>query len=351
MLSILIDTFNHEGFIGTAIESVLEQSWLREGNPHEIVVVDDGSTDGTPAVLASYGDRIRVVTKVNGGQASAFAEGLRHCSGAIVAFLDGDDWWHPEKLAAVMAEFAAHPECVAVGHGITVVDELSGVREDQGPTSTVVLNFAHADAIAPFHSHMAFLGTSRLAARREALDRLDPPPLALTYEADEHFFTLLPALGDVRILPRCLTCYRLHGANLYQASNALSGRAMDDSKLRKRATIFRCLADSLPAQLQALGVAPDRAAAIVEPLELQASRLELQAGNGGRWRTYAVERRMQAWLAGRDEAGGTLVGVATLAAALLLPPPSFYALRNRYAGYRARRQSVSSAQGKDKGAG
>ena len=351
MLSILIDTFNHEGFIGTAIDSVLAQSWLRDGNPHEIVVVDDGSTDGTPAVLAGYGDRIRIVTKANGGQASAFTEGLEHCSGAIVAFLDGDDWWHPDKLAAVMDEFAAYPECVAVGHGITVVDELTGAREDQGPASTVVLNFADAGAVTPFHSHMAFLGTSRLAARREALDRVGTPPLALTYEADEHFFTLLPALGDVRILPRCLTYYRLHGANLYQASNALSGKATDDTKLRKRATIFRCLADTLPTQLQAQGIPTDRAAAIVEPLELQASRLELQTGRGGRWRTYLVERQMQAWLAARDEAGSPLVGVATLAAALLLPPPSFYALRNRYAGYRARRHSVPPAQGKDKGAG
>jgi glycosyltransferase involved in cell wall biosynthesis len=337
MLSVLIDTYNHEGFIRTAVESVLAQSWFAGRSDYEVVVVDDGSTDATPAVLAEFGDALRVVRKANGGQASAFTEGLKHVTGEIVLFLDGDDWWHEDKVARVMAVFEAHPECIAVGHGIVISDDLTGREEREHPPERLILSLAGDEGVRPFHENMAFLGTSRLAARREALDRVGHPPDALTYEADEYFFTLLPAVGEVHVLPDCLTWYRLHGGNLYQASNALAGKALGDGKLRKRAAIFRCLADVLPKRLVELGIPPARAAAVNEPLDIAATRLELQTGGGSRAATIGIERRSQAWLAGRGIGTRPLVRVGVFAAAALLPPASFYALRSRYAGSRARR--------------
>lgn len=344
MISVLIDTYNHEKFIQNAIESVLAQSWFADNRGFEIVVVDDGSTDRTPELLAEYGDTIRVVRKPNGGQASAFATGLEHCAGEIIVFLDGDDWWHVDKVARVMAEFAANPDCVAVGHGIIVADDLSGSHERQHPPERIILNLGSDADVRPFHSNMAFMGTSRLAARREALDRVGRPPDALTYEADEYFFTLLPAIGDVHILPDCLTYYRLHATNLYQASNALAGVAAGKIKLRKRAEIFRCLAEVLPHELVRHSIPATRAAAIIEPLDIAATRLELEVDGGSRAATLAVERRQHAWLKSRGIRARALARAGVFWAALLLPPPSFYALRTRYAGLRARRVSKTSDQ-------
>ena len=95
-ISVLIDTYNHERYIEQAIVSVLEQDFPRE--EMEIVVVDDGSTDSTPSIIEKFLPSVRYIRKKNGGQASAFNAACRSCSGSIVAFLDGDDWWAKEKL-------------------------------------------------------------------------------------------------------------------------------------------------------------------------------------------------------------------------------------------------------------
>src|SRR6202162_5793139 len=102
LVSVLIDTYNHERFIEHAIASVFEQDMPMADV--EIVVVDDGSTDGTPEIVRRYEPRIRLLRKTNGGEASAFNAGISECRGEIIAFLDGDDWWAPGKLRRVLEE-------------------------------------------------------------------------------------------------------------------------------------------------------------------------------------------------------------------------------------------------------
>src|SRR5882724_5067565 len=99
LVSVLIDTYNHERFIEEAIQSVLSQDF--PAAEREILVVDDGSTDCTPQILAKYASQIRILRKPNGGQASAFNLGIPECQGELIAFLDGDDWWAPNKLSTV----------------------------------------------------------------------------------------------------------------------------------------------------------------------------------------------------------------------------------------------------------
>jgi glycosyltransferase involved in cell wall biosynthesis len=106
LVSVVIPAYNAGWCVGRAIDSVLAQTYLA----HEIVVVDDGSLDDTAAVLARYGEAIRVVRKDNGGLSSARNAGIRSSRGEYVALLDADDWWLPEKLAAQVALMESRPE-------------------------------------------------------------------------------------------------------------------------------------------------------------------------------------------------------------------------------------------------
>jgi glycosyltransferase involved in cell wall biosynthesis len=101
-VSLLIDTYNHEKFIEQAIVSALEQDF--PAADREIIVVDDGSSDRTPAVVRKFELHVRLLRKKNGGQASAFNAGIPECKGEIVSFIDGDDWWASHKLQLAVGE-------------------------------------------------------------------------------------------------------------------------------------------------------------------------------------------------------------------------------------------------------
>lgn len=94
-ISVIIPVYNREGYIRRAIDSVLNQSRAAD----EMIVVDDGSTDATPSILADYGDVIQVVRQENMGVSAARNRGIRASSGNWIALLDSDDEWLPDKLA------------------------------------------------------------------------------------------------------------------------------------------------------------------------------------------------------------------------------------------------------------
>lgn len=105
-VSVVIPACNAAWCVGKAVDSVLEQDYI----DRELIVVDDGSTDDTAAVLAGYGDRIRVVRKPNGGLASARNAGILAARGSLVAFLDADDWWLPGKLGRQVELMDSRPD-------------------------------------------------------------------------------------------------------------------------------------------------------------------------------------------------------------------------------------------------
>jgi len=105
-VSVVIPAYNAAWCVGKAIESVLAQ----EFKDHEIIVVNDGSTDDTPTVLGRFGDTIRVVDQPNGGMSNARNAGIRQSRGEFIAFLDSDDWWQPSKLGRQVELMRARPE-------------------------------------------------------------------------------------------------------------------------------------------------------------------------------------------------------------------------------------------------
>ena len=95
LISVIVPAFNAESTIREAVESVLAQSY----RPLEILVVDDGSTDGTFACSENIHPDVRVIQQVNAGPSAARNHGIREAKGSWIAFLDSDDIWLPEKLA------------------------------------------------------------------------------------------------------------------------------------------------------------------------------------------------------------------------------------------------------------
>jgi glycosyltransferase involved in cell wall biosynthesis len=105
-VSVVIPLYQTEAYIGEALASVLAQTFT----DFEVIVIDDGSRDGGPETARACGDgRVRVITQENRGLAGARNSGIRHAGGELVALLDADDLWHPEKLARHVAHLDAEP--------------------------------------------------------------------------------------------------------------------------------------------------------------------------------------------------------------------------------------------------
>ncbi len=322
-VSVLIDTYNHERFIEQAIISVLDQDF--PASQREIILVDDGSTDRTPEIARKFEPQIRLICKKNGGQASAFNAGIPECRGEIIAFLDGDDWWEPGKLAAVVAEFEAAPEAGAIGHGIFEVDENGDKRNVIAPDRKYDCRLRDAEEGHEFLSLRAFLGTSRLAVRREILAKILPLPADLSIEADEFLVTVAAALGGARVLSQPLTSYRLHAGNLYQFEK------WDANKARRKYQALACIVRELPARLVAAGISNEVARILIASVHLDAERIRLSLGEGWPWDTVRVEREGFRQAYRGETFGYKLFHFAVLGTALMLPPRQFYKLRRWYA--------------------
>lgn len=112
-VSVVIPTRQRRAHVVRAVRSVLAQTHPAA----EVIVVDDGSTDGTAEALAAFGERIVYLRQNHAGASAARNLGVRHARGEIVAFLDDDDRWRPEHLSAVIKSFALHPTAAAVSLG------------------------------------------------------------------------------------------------------------------------------------------------------------------------------------------------------------------------------------------
>jgi glycosyltransferase involved in cell wall biosynthesis len=328
-VTVLIDTYNHERFIEEAIVSVLEQDF--PPSEKEILVVDDGSTDRTPEIVRKFEPRVRLLRKANGGQASAFNAGVPEAKGEIIAFLDGDDWWKKNKLSAVMKAFEGTPAVGVVGHGIIQVDDLTRKSTILLPETPEYFDMRSAAGAQVFRNLMCFLGTSRVAIRRDVLMRVLPIPETLTIEADEFMSAVAVACGGAILLVEPLTFYRLHDQNLFQF------RTNDAVRMRKKMQALDCLASGLSGRLAALDVPPEAAAIVVDPIRISVSRTRLILDGGTCWEAYRVERADFRHSYSRVGLGYRAYKELAMAMSLLMPPRYFYRLREWYSAKGLRR--------------
>jgi glycosyltransferase involved in cell wall biosynthesis len=106
LVSVVIPAYNCQAYVAQAVRSALEQDYPNK----QVIAVNDGSTDGTLAVLRGFGDAIQVVDQTNGGPPRARNAGLHAARGDYIAFLDADDVWVQGKLSAQVAHMEAHPQ-------------------------------------------------------------------------------------------------------------------------------------------------------------------------------------------------------------------------------------------------
>ncbi len=281
-LSVLIDTYNHERYIEEAISSVLVQDF--PAADREVLVVDDGSTDRTPEIVAKFAPKVRLLRKPNGGQATAFNFALPQCRGEMISMLDGDDWWAQGKLTAVANAFDAHPNVGIVGHG-TVEVFPDGSRRTEVIRESPKFRIDSLEGARLFRLRKSFLGTSRMSCKADLLKRIGPAPELLGVEADEYIFTLAAYFSDVLVLPEPFLFYRIHGQNMFHIGVGDLGPA------RRKHAILVALADSLRRRLAEERVPADLSDAIIESIQTEADVLALSLGGGTPLTTIRTELR------------------------------------------------------------
>lgn len=217
-VDIVVDNYNYARYLPAAIASARAQTHPRVN----VIVVDDGSSDDSRAVLERYREEVTVLLKENGGQASALNAGFERCKGDVVIFLDADDTLAPTAAAAVAATFAADSEAVKVQFRTEVIDPGGKPIGRLKPAEHLPLpggDVRAAELAYPFD--LVWMATSANAFRASALRQIMPiPEEPFRTCADWYLVHLTALLGRVVSLPEVLGSYRLHGANNYEPQTA-----------------------------------------------------------------------------------------------------------------------------------
>lgn len=216
--SVIVNNYNYECFLRTAIDSALEQTY-----PHvEVIVVDDCSTDGSRDMIASYGDRIiPILHKVNGKQGAAFNSGFTQSKGDIIIFLDADDYLYPKAVETIVKAWRS--DLAKVHYRLDVVDSEGkslgisypqGTRLNSGDISQLVLEMGV----------YAGVPTSGNAISRQALEQVMPIPSDFSTTSDDYLSVLIPLYGRVAAIELPLAAYCIHGDNQWAISTITSKR-------------------------------------------------------------------------------------------------------------------------------
>lgn len=165
-VSVIIPTFNCARFLGRAISSVLSQTYSH----YEIIVVDDGSTDGTKDVVVQFGDRVHYLCQPNRGLSSARNLALSKARGEFIAYLDADDMWYPHKLDKQVTFLDAHKEYGLVHSDVTIISETDDViyhRLNQETLRRFPVGYCTLDLLRRCHIYIP-----TVLERRDCIERV-----------------------------------------------------------------------------------------------------------------------------------------------------------------------------------
>lgn len=200
-LSAVIPAYNCAPYLADAIESALAQ----EGVDHEVIVVDDGSTDETPSIIAKFGERIRAVRQDNRGLSAARNRGISLARGEWIALLDADDTWEPEKSRKQLAYAREHPDCGLVFCDVYRMDE-------HGRRIAPILGAAVAGLPTGRCLERLILGNFVLVPgvllRKSVLERVGPFDESLASVEDYDMWLRVAEVSAIGIVPEALASWR-----------------------------------------------------------------------------------------------------------------------------------------------
>jgi glycosyltransferase involved in cell wall biosynthesis len=243
LVSVVIPAYNCAALVLQAVESVLTQDY----EPLEVIVVDDGSTDGTHEALRPVLERIRLIRQPNGGLAAARNRGHREARGEYIAWLDSDDICEPGRIALQVEVLRRFPEVVLVSTGFSAFNDdaivsSSFAAEYYGAIATDGLaglypqqvDFVPAGARPGDHPIALHRGTvyprivwgnfvhpPTTMMRRAAVEIIEPLDSRLAGAGDWEFFTRLSRQGQFAHLDKPLLRYRLSSSQMSGPRNAL----------------------------------------------------------------------------------------------------------------------------------
>ncbi len=202
-ITALIPTYNSERYIRAAVDSVLTQTYPA----HEVIVVDDGSTDRTQEALASYGDRVRYIRQVNAGPPVARNTGLTQATGDWIALLDSDDLWVPEKLELQIDYLQRHPSCGLVYTDMKTFDDAGIIEESVKISRNLTLPSGH---IFPEMFAETLFQTSAVLVRKSCIDTVGGFDTDLRMGDDYELFLRISRHYELGYVDKPLVLYRQH---------------------------------------------------------------------------------------------------------------------------------------------
>lgn len=211
-VSVLTPVYNGEKFIGQALDSAFSQ----RNADAEVIVVDDGSTDGTAGVVSRFGARVRFVQQKNGGRAAARNRALAEAQGEIIAWLDADDVWRPSHLEQSVAFLDRYPGIDLV-HGTVQVIDAEG-REDAKATKKVSAYYEmerkKGSGLLRLLNECAMF-SSTVLFRRRCLDEVGLYDSAFVIYEDYEWYLRFALRHRMALLPGDpLVDYRIHGGGV-----------------------------------------------------------------------------------------------------------------------------------------
>jgi len=204
-VSVVIPTYNYGRFIAEAIRSVLEQTCM----PSEIIVVDDGSTDETAAVVGAFGDTVRYIRQDHAGVCAARNRGVSESSGELIAFLDADDLWAPTNLEKQVEKFESD-EDIGLVH--------CAMREFDGETGETTRFYMEgtedgvADNMLLWEGPVIVGPGGGITVSRKAFDHVGGFDIRMKVGEDWDFCYRVARLFKIGFVPEPLVNYRNHSA-------------------------------------------------------------------------------------------------------------------------------------------
>jgi glycosyltransferase involved in cell wall biosynthesis len=209
IVSVIITTYNQARYIGATIQSAIDQDFL----DREIIVVDDGSTDDTPARVAAFGHRVISLRQRNQGVAGSRNTGIRQARGELLAFLDGDDLWEPRKLSRQVTAARDHPSAGLIVADGEQFDDGGAILQSSLLATSIRALLGSSDSITvrcyeQLLHHNVILTSSQVLVPRAVLDRVGLSDMRIGHASDWDLYLRIAARYDVTFLRETLTRWR-----------------------------------------------------------------------------------------------------------------------------------------------